>query len=117
VPDVTDLSVLPADDTYDDALHDFAHTLVRMWTIYEAAYDEDGGLGVGGNLPEALSYALGLAAVALRLDRDTGDNLIDDDRSREIAPAALVRHRPGSWEAEHVRGLAFAPNLIPHEAV
>jgi hypothetical protein len=116
MPDLTDLSVLPADDTYDAALHDLAHSLVRMWAICEAGYDEDRGLGAAGNLPEALSYALGLAAVALGLDRDANGNLIEDDRSLDVAAGGLVRHRPGSWEAEHVRSLAFPPSLIPHEA-
>jgi hypothetical protein len=116
MPDMSDLSALPIDDTYDAALQDLAHSLVRVWAICEAAYDEDRGLGVGGNLPEVLSYALGLAAVALGLDRDANGNLIGDDRSREVAAEALVRHRPGSWEADHVRALAFSPDLIPHEA-
>jgi hypothetical protein len=116
VPDLTDLSVLPTDDTYDAALNDLAHSLVRVWAICEAGYDEDRGLGTIGNLPEALSYALGLAAAALGLDRDADGTLIDDDRSRELAAEALVRHRPGSWEAEHVRTLTFPPYLIPREA-
>ncbi|MHB1507966.1 MAG: hypothetical protein ACYCST_07185 [Acidimicrobiales bacterium] len=48
-------------DTYAAALHDLAHSLARMWAVC----DKDRGLELGENLPEALSYALGLAAVAL----------------------------------------------------
>jgi hypothetical protein len=102
-------------DAYDAALHDLAQALVRVWTICEDAYDDDLGRWCGGNLPEALSYALGLAAVALRLDRDANGEAIADDRSREVAADALVRHRPGSWEADHVRALTFPPDLIAHE--
>ena len=101
-------------NTYDAALHDLAQALVRVWTICEAAYDDDLGRSCGGNLPEALSYALGLAAVALGLDRDEDGEAITDDTAREVAADALVRHRPASWEADHVRALTFPPDLIPH---
>jgi len=117
MPDMTDLSVVPENDTYDAALYDLAHALVRVWTICEAAeVDEDSGISFGGNLPEALSYALGMATVALGLDRDEAGNLIDQGLAREAAAEALVRHRAGSWEAEHIRALTYYPNMIPHGA-
>lgn len=117
MPDMNDLDVVPENDTYDAALHDLAHALVRVWTICETAgVDPDSGISFGGNLPEALSYALGMTAVALGLDRDEAGVLIDDEYAREAVAEGLVRHRPGSWEATHVRALTFAPELIPHEA-
>ena len=67
-----------------------------------------------GNLPEALSYALGLAAVTLGLDRDDQGTRIEGEAARLVAAEALVWHRPGSWEADHVRALTFPPDLIEH---
>jgi len=97
--------------SYDNALNDLANALVRVWTVCEAAGVEAGtGIRFGGNLPEALSYALGLAAVDLDLDLDDAGNPEDAD----FAAGGLVRHRPGSWEAVHVRALVFPPDLIPH---
>ena len=96
---------------YDDALKALADALVRVWTVCEAATVEAGtGIRFGGNLPEALSYALGLAAVDLDLDLDDAGNPEDAD----LAAGGLVRHRPGSWEAVHVRALVLPPDLIPH---
>jgi hypothetical protein len=68
------------------------------------------GIRFGGNLAEALSCALGLAAVDLDLDLDDAGNPEDAD----FAAGGLVRHRTGSWEAVHVRALVFPPDLIPH---
>jgi hypothetical protein len=96
---------------YDNALKNLANALVRVWTVCEDAGVEAGtGIRFGGNLPEALSYALGMAAASLGLDRDDVGNPEDTD----FAAEDLVRHRPGSWEAEHVRALVFPPDLLRH---
>jgi hypothetical protein len=97
--------------SYDDALKALADALVQVWTVCEDAGVEAGsGVNFGGNLPEALSYALGMAAVALGLDLDDSGNPEDAD----FAAEGLVRHRPGSWEAVHIRALVFPPDLLPH---
>jgi hypothetical protein len=101
-------------DTYASAVRDLADALADVWQACEAGYDHQRGLGTVGNLPEALSYALGLAAVALGLDRDANGALVDDQRVQLVAAEALVCHRPGSWEADHVRALTFPPDLIEH---
>jgi len=74
MPDITDLSVVPENDTYD--------------------------------------AALGMAAVALGLDLDDNGNPEDAD----FAAEGLVRQRPGSWEAGHLRALMYYPDMIPHGA-
>jgi hypothetical protein len=117
MPDMTDLGVVAGNYAYDAALHDLAHSLVRVWIICETAgIGPDSEISFGGNLPEALSCALGMTAVALGLDRDEAGALIDDAYARGAAGDGLVRHRPGSWEATHVRALTFTPELISHEA-
>ena len=99
---------------YQSAVSDLARSIAEVWQICEDRYDHDRGIGTGGNLAEALSYALGLAAVTLGLDRDAFGVLVDGERAQMVAAEALVCHRPGSWEAEHVRALTFPPDLIEH---
>ncbi|MHB1519282.1 MAG: hypothetical protein ACYCVN_15075 [Acidimicrobiales bacterium] len=101
-------------DIYTSAVQDLASAIAEVWRVCEDGYDRDRGLGAGGNLAEALSYALGLAAVALGLDRDANGTLVDGERAQMMAAEALVRHRPGAWEAEHVLALTFPPDLIDH---
>ena len=98
-------------DTYASAVRDLADALADVWAACEAGSDHQRGVG---NLPEALSYALGLAAVTLGLDRDVQGALFCDDEARLVAAEALVSHRPGCWEADHVRALTFPPELIEH---
>jgi hypothetical protein len=95
-------------------VRDLADALADVWQACEAGYDHQRGLGTVGNLPEALSYALGLAAVTLGLDRDANGTLVDDQEAQLVAAEALVCHRPGSWEADHLRALTFPPDLIEH---
>jgi hypothetical protein len=59
----------------------------------------------GTNLSEQLSWALGTAA--RRLLVETGGR-IDQTEAEGI----LVCHRPGCWEAIHVRSLTFPVDLI-----
>jgi hypothetical protein len=101
-------------DTYASAVRDLADALADVWQACEAGYDHQRGLGSVGNLPEALSYALGLAAVTLGLDRDAKGAVVDDQEAQLVAAEALVCHRPGCWEADHVRALTFPPDLIEH---
>lgn len=102
-------------DNYTSAVSDLARAIAGVWQVCEDRYDHDRGLGTGGNLPEALSYALGLAAVTLGLDRDDDGVLIEEgERAQQAAAEALVCHRSGSWEADHVRALTFPPDLIDH---
>ena len=88
-------------DTYTSAVRDLADALAEVWQACEAGYDHRRGLGTVGNLPEALSYALGLAAVTLGLDRDATGALVDDQdaqpgggRGPGLAPARLLGSRP-----------------------
>jgi hypothetical protein len=101
-------------DTYTSAVSDLASALAKVWQTCEAGYDHQRCLGVGGNLAEALSYALGHAAVTLGLDRDANGALVDEEEAQLVAAEALVCHRPGCWEADHVRALTFPPDLIDH---
>lgn len=101
-------------DNYQSAVSDLASAIAGVWWVCEDRYDHDRGLGTGGNLPEALSHALGLAAVTLGLDRDDDGVLLDGERAQLLAAEALVCHRPGSWEAGHVRALTLPPDLIEH---
>jgi hypothetical protein len=59
----------------------------------------------GSNLSEQLSWALG--TTARRLLVETGAR-IDQTDAEEI----LVCHRPGCWEATHVRSLVFPVDLV-----
>ncbi|HTU36675.1 MAG TPA: hypothetical protein VMF35_01595 [Acidimicrobiales bacterium] len=86
-------------DTYARAVRDLADALANVWQACEAGYDHQRGLGAVGNLPEALSYALGLAAVTLGLDRDVNGALVCGHEAQQVAAEALVSHRPGCWEA------------------
>jgi len=101
-------------DSYTIAVRHLASALAQVWAACDAGYDHRRGLGTVGNLPEALSYALGLAAVTLGLDRDDHGTPIDGEAAQRVAAEALVWHRPGSWEADHVRALTFPPDLIEH---
>jgi len=104
-------------DNYTIAVAHLASALAEVWQACQARYDHGRGLGTAGNLPEALSYALGLAAVTLGLDRDDDGTLIDGEAAQRVAAEALVWHRPGSWEADHVRALTLPPDLIEHPAL
>jgi hypothetical protein len=75
----------------------FADDLVAVWRACERID--------GPNLSEQLSLALGTAAKRLLVE--TGGR-IDQTEAEEI----LVRHRPGCWEATHVRSLVFLVDLI-----
>jgi hypothetical protein len=111
--DKTNEPDLPIDDTYDAALDALAQAVVRVWSCCEASNQPSvSGIGSGRNLPEALSVALGMAAVALDLDLDDTGQPYPDDVARDAASASLVRHRPGSWEAQHVTALVFPPESI-----
>lgn len=101
-------------DTYQCAVSNLASAIADVWLACDAGYDHERRLGTAGNLPEALSYALGVAAVTLGLDRDDNGTPTDGDHARHVAACALVCHRPGCWEADHVRALVFPPELIEH---
>lgn len=102
-----DHSALPL-DAYEAAQTAPADALVKVWRACE-----DGPSGL--NLPECLSYALGLAAKQLGLvtspSLDTESSGFDY-ATTEAAGAGLVRHRPGSWEAQHVTALVYPVDLI-----
>jgi hypothetical protein len=83
-------------DTYAGAVRALADALANVWQACEAGYDHRRGLGTVGNLAEALGA------------------LVCDDEARLVAAEALVSHRPGCWEADHVRALTFPPELIEH---
>ncbi len=111
MPETTDTS---STGTYRRAVADLASAIAEVWQVCEDGYDHDRGLGANGNLAEALSYALGLAVVTLGLDRYADGTLADREEAQLIAADALVCHRPGCWEADHVRALTFPPDLIEH---
>ena len=96
------------DDHDDDteAVEDLAAAVCRTWRACTSA---------GGNLPEALSYALALAARELLADDDETAGLLacGFEMDQDLATALLVRHRPGSWEAAHVVRLTYPVNLLP----
>jgi len=104
------VSVDKNSDDYTIAVANLASALAEVWQACEARYDHERGLASAGNLPEALSYALGL-------DRDDDGTLIDGEAAQRVAAEALVWHRPGSWEADHVRALTLPPDLIEHPAL
>jgi len=97
-------------DHYTIAVSNLASALAQVWQACEAGYDHERGLASAGNLAEALSYALGL-------DRDDHGTVVDGEAAQRVAAEALVWHRPGSWEADHVRALTFPPDLIDHSGV
>lgn len=90
---------------WDAAMDDLADALEQLWWLCD-----EGSLG---NLPEALSY--GLALVARRIAASLPDPswVLDTEDAGKL----LVRHRPGCWEADHVRALVFPLELLPHEDV
>lgn len=90
---------------YHEATEDLASALCGMWHACEVT---------GANLPEALSYALGLAAVALVHEATTADPHAfgGNDADQDLATGVLVAQRPGSWEAAHVVQLTYPLNLL-----
>ena len=94
---------------YRLAVEHLATALVEVWAICEQSADA-GGNGTGLNLPEALSYALGLAARSLGLDPGS---IEDEENRNDIATEGLVRHRSGSWEAAAMRPLVYPVAWLP----
>ena len=90
---------------YDTAMAHLAVALVETWHACEAT---------GANLPEALSYALGLAARDLARAAGVVDPSASEgyEVDHELAVGVLVSQRPGSWEATHVRDLTFPVELL-----
>ncbi len=74
---------------------ELVEALRSVWEHCERFYDDDLSLGRGGNLPELLRGAL------TELGREVGGT------------DGLTRHRPGSWEAQHVTGLGAFADLDP----
>jgi hypothetical protein len=97
------------DVAYRDAVDTLTDALVQVWVVCERNARAT-GTRHGTNLPEALSYALGLTANALGLDPGP---IHSDDTRHEAATEGLVRHRPGSWEAAAVRPLIFPIAWLP----
>ena len=96
-------------DHYTEAVEDLAAGLCEMWRACA---------GTGGNLPEALSYALALAArELLEDDQETASALVCGfEMDQDLATGLLVRHRPGSWEATHVVQLTYPLDLLADPA-
>jgi hypothetical protein len=95
---------------YDQAARRLADVIEEVWRACEHLD--------GPNLAEAVSHALGTAAKRLARTvtvRETARGLEPDEAGSlyEAAGDLLVRHRPASREAEHVRRLMFPPELIP----
>lgn len=97
------------DAAYSDAVDTLTDALVQVWVVCERNARAT-GTRHGTNLPEALSYALGLTAQALGLDPGP---IHSDDARHDAATEGLVRHRPGSWEAAAIRRLAFPAVWLP----
>jgi len=91
--------------TDETAADDLASALVTTWHACETT---------GANLPEALSYALGLAAKRLVAQAAADDPITfsGTDVDQELATAVLVAQRPGSWEATHVVELTYPIDLL-----
>lgn len=91
-------------DDYDEAVADLAAATVRTWRACEAA---------GTNLPEAPSYALGLAA--RQLVHEAAGQLVPCGcpLDQDLATGVLVRQRPGCWEAGLVVELTYPVDLLP----
>lgn len=124
---------------YEAAQKALAAALVQVWRAcddldYELTRDDGSTVAAGQNLPECLSYALGMAAktiwraqqaddagggrpVRVGFGLDDAGNRIDSEQIPDETGEILVRHRPGSWEAEHVLALVYPLDLIPDEAV
>ena len=96
-------------DDYTEAVDELAAALCRTWWACETT---------GANLPEALSYTLALAARELADDdEETADMLACGWKmDQDLATGLLVRHRPGSWEADHVVQLTYMLDLLPEPA-
>ena len=80
------------DANLDTVNAELVAVLRHAWVVCErldAGPIYPGGPRAGVNLPELLSGALQALAAELG------------------STEALVRHRPGSWEAEHVRALGY----------
>ncbi len=90
---------------YDTAVTDLAASLCTVWRSCEVT---------GANLPEALSYALGLAARDLVREMARTDPLgyAGGGADQDLAVGVLVRHRPGSWEADLVAQLTYPVDLL-----
>jgi hypothetical protein len=87
---------------YEAVVEELAGALCRTWHACAVP---------GANLPEALSYALGLAARTLAAEVDAGCPAADE-LDQELATAILVGQRPGSWEAAAVANLAYPVELL-----
>ena len=91
------------------AVQHLVTALARIWAVCEQSAGAQSN-GPGLNLPEALSYALGLAAQSLGLDPGS----IEDEESRnDVATEGLVRRRSGSWEAAAMRPLVYPVAWLP----
>lgn len=90
-------------NAYEAVVEDLAGALCRTWHACAVP---------GANLPEALSYALGLAARTLVAEIEAG-RPAGNEADQELATAILVGQRPGSWEAAAVANLAYPVELLP----
>lgn len=93
---------------YDQAQDALVSALVGVWRTceglpYTVRLDSGTTVNTGANLAECLSYALSAAAVAIT--KDLGGGVVDELRGDNPPGQLLVRHRPGSWEAQHVVAL------------
>lgn len=71
-----------------DAQHALNQAMLAAWEACEPPTEVQPGVYAGPNLPEMIRASLEwLGAI-------------------KGGTEALVRHRPGSWEAEHIRALA-----------
>jgi hypothetical protein len=91
------------------AVQHLVTALARVGTVCEQSAEARSN-ETGLNLPQALSYALGLAAQSLGL----GPGPIEAEENRnDTATEGLVRHRSGSWEPAAVRPLVFPVAWLP----
>ena len=110
------VSDIPARDALEKATKALTDALVQVWRACDRPVARpDGSTYAAGNLPETLSYALGLAAKRLGAGTDDEGRATGGEWARDVAGELLVRHRPGSWEAQHVIALVFPPGLIDAE--
>lgn len=97
----------PGTRSYRRAVDRLAGALVETYRACDEA---------GSNLPEALSYALGLAAKRLGFDPGPDAETAEGPAARwQAAGQRLVSQRPGCWEATHVAELVYDPGLIGEE--